>query len=120
MGESVWAPLGMLVAVVAILALAYGTTRLIASRGMPSLPGGGRDRRFQVLGQWNVGRNERLLLLLLGERCLLLGVTASSVTLLLELTEEEARPWRETLEQRQNVGAPSFLEVLQKNLRGKK
>ncbi len=110
--------LGMLAAVAVILALAWWATRWIATRGVGSAFLGNQGAEFCVLRQITVGRAERLLLVRLGERCMLLGVTAASITLLKELNEEEAAYWmtpRETA-----ASAQSFLDVLKDNLKKKK
>jgi len=118
MPENVWALFGMLAAVGGILVLAYATTRLVAGGKLFRLPGNG-ENRFRVLAQLNLGKSERLLLVELGERCLLLGVTAYSVQSLLELSPEEAAQW--TAERETGAApAPGFLEALQKNWQRKK
>lgn len=106
----------MLATVGVVLVLTYVATKWIAARGLPGVPGGHGNGSFQLLGQMSIGRNERLLLVQVGTRCLLLGVTANAVTCLLELTEEEVRQWQQESE----YAPPSFLETLQKNLRRKK
>ena len=90
--------LGMLLAVVAILALAWWVTSLIARQGTLALPGlavAGSASDFCVLRQIPISRTERLLLVRLNQRCLLLGVAQGGVTLLAELTEEESQTWLE-------------------------
>ena len=116
-----WSLLGVLAVIVLILYLAYFATRWI---GTHSAPGGAGALRaggaggLRILGQLGVGRNERLVLVRLGERCYLLGVTEHQITLLRELDGEEAAPW---LAQRESmVAAPGFLEVLGETLRRKK
>lgn len=110
--------LWMLVAVVVVLALAYLATRWISTRGIGSIMGAGSGGGFCVLRQIVVGRGERLLLVRLGERCLLLGVTAGGISLLKELEPEEAEGWLRP-GQEQN-GPPSFLDVLRENFKKKK
>ena len=90
--------LGMLLAVVAILALAWWVTSLIARQGTLALPGlavAGSASDFCVLRQIPISRTERLLLVRLNQRCLLLGVAQGGVTRLAELTEEESQTWLE-------------------------
>lgn len=90
--------LGMLLAVIAILALAWWVTSLIARQGTLALPGlaaGGGAGDLCVLRQIPVSRTERLLLVRLNQRCLLLGAAQGGVTLLAELTEEESQAWLE-------------------------
>ena len=116
-----WSLLGVLAVIVLILYLTYFATRWIGSRGVPGgagtlLAGGAGDLR--VLSQLGVGRNERLVLARLGERCYLLGVTEHQITLLRELDGEEAAPWLAQSES--TPAAPGFLEVLSETLRRKK
>ena len=120
MDHPFWSLLGVLAVVVLILYLAYYATRWIGMHGAPG--GGGAFRaggaeRFRILGQLGVGRNERLVLVQAGERCYLLGVTEHQITLLRELTGDEAAEW---LAQSESASAPGFLEVLGDALRKKK
>lgn len=108
--------LWMLAAVAAVLVMAYLATRWISTRGIGSVMGGGSGGDFCVLRQIIVGRGERLMLVRLRERCLLLGVTAGGITLLLELEPEEAEEW---LRPKPNA-VPSFLDVLRENFKKKK
>lgn len=88
--------LGMLLAVIIILFMAWWVTSLIARHGISGLPGvaaGQNANELCVLRQIPVSRNERLLLVRLHDRCLLLGAAQGGVSLLTELTEAEAEPW---------------------------
>ncbi len=120
MPQNILTLLGMLVAVAAVLVLAWATTRWIAKRGMGGRfaagPGSGR---FHVLRQLNLGQGERLVLVRLGERCLLLGVTQRRISLLHELSETEAEEWLSETEG-ESAAPPSFWEALQKNLSRRK
>lgn len=110
--------LWMLLAVVVILVLAYLATRWISTRGIGSIMGAGSGGDFCVLRQIVVGRSERLLLVRVGERCLLLGVAAGGISLLKELEPEEAADWLKP--KQQSNGAPSFLDILRENFKKKK
>ena len=88
--------LGMLLAVIVILVMAWWVTSLIARQGVTGLPGlmaGQNANELCVLLQIPVSRGERLLLVRLHNRCLLLGTAQGGVSLLAELTEAEAEPW---------------------------
>lgn len=116
---SVASLLGMLLTVVIVLALAYWCTRFVARRGLPGITGSqaGGDK-LQVLWQMGVGKDQRLLLVRLCKRCLLLGVTAGGISVLTELTEEEAAAW---LQKREEAAqAPKFLDILRDSLPKKK
>ncbi len=120
MDHPFWSLLGVLAVVVLILYLAYYATRWIGMHGAPG--GGGAFRaggaeRFRILGQLGVGRNERLVLVRLDERCYLLGVTEHQITLLRELEGDEAAQW---LAQGDVPEAPGFVEALNRSLRKKK
>ena len=116
-----WSLLGVLAVIILILYLAYFATKWI---GTHSVPGGAGTLRtggtgdFRILGQLGVGRNERLVLARLGERCYLLGVTEHQITLLRELDGEEAAPW--LAQDDSTPAAPGFAEVLRESLRRKK
>ena len=85
--------LWMLVCVVLIIGLAYWFTRNGAGRG--TFGGFQAGRQMEVLDQLPLGRDQRMVLARAGGRFLLLGVTPSGgITLLAELTEEEAASWR--------------------------
>ena len=119
--ESVWSLLGMLAVVIGILVLAYFATRWIgtySTRGAVRRNLSGGEGAFSVLAQLSVGRSERLLLVRLQDKCLLLGVTQNSITMLRELDETEAQAWLAE-EDGKRSAAPSFVDVLKENLRKK-
>ena len=87
--------LGMLAAAILVLLLAYAAARLAGRYGTAGAMGTPMRGELCVLSQVPVGRGERLVLVRVHERCLLLGTASGGVTLLAELTEEEARPWLE-------------------------
>ncbi len=111
--------IGMLVTVILILFLAYWVTKFIGQKGLPGWARGmqGQDE-LQILWQLSLGKGERLVLVRLHRRCLLLGVTGGGITVLTELEEEEAARWLQ--KQEKVTEAPSFLEVLKNNLPKKK
>ena len=79
----------MLVCVLAVIVLAWLFTRYVAGRGGMIGPPGGSER-FKVLSRLSLGREQSAVLVKAGEKYLLLGVTPSEITLLKELTAEEA------------------------------
>ncbi len=107
----------MLFVVALILVLAYVATKWVAGRsvGISGFSRAASSGKLQILAELPVGRNERLVLLRLMDRCLVLGVTASQITLLRELEGEEAAEWFQD-----NPQKPTFLEAIQENLRKKK
>lgn len=117
--ENVLPLLGMLAMVALILVAAHYTTKWIALHGTSGLTVARGDERFRVLRVVSLGKDGQAALLQAGDRCLLLGVTPNSVTLLRELDEAEAAQWisGETAEA---AAPPSFLEALQRNWSKKK
>ncbi len=120
-GGNVMALVGMLATVAGVLALTYFATRWIAKRGAPRgvRPGTGGGGGLELLGLLSLGRDERLALVRLGERCMLLGVTAGRIELLRELTAEESAAW---LAGQKDVPTPppSFLEAVKRELSKRK
>ena len=110
--------LWMVVSVVVIIGLAYWFTRYVAGRGgmgafAPLRAGEG----LELLAQLPLGRDQRLVVAQAGERCFLLGVTASGISLLAEFTEEEAALWRDQSGAVKKRETPSFREALDTVLR---
>lgn len=108
----------LLVCVVVIVVLAYLFTRYVGGRGgvMPGLSGG--TERFRVLARVSLGREQSAALVRAGERYFLLGVAPSGISLVAELTEQEAEaicppPAGQT-------APPSFTEALRTVLKQKK
>ena len=119
MPQGVLSLLGMLLVIGVVLALAYWCTRLIGRQGIPGMPrSGGQAGNMALLWQHNVGRNERLVLVRVHSRCLLLGVTGASIQVLTELSEEEAKLWLE--EGPPESVMPNFAQVLRANFPKKK
>ena len=98
--------LWLIICVVLIVGLAYWFTRYVAGRGMLGGLSGGR--RLEILDQLSLGRDQRILLARAGERYLLLGATPSGISLLAELTAEEAAAWQKPPEEGER---PSFPEA---------
>lgn len=84
--------LGALAVVAAVLALAYLATRCIAGGlGQPGVQLAGRH--LVPIEQLSLGKDQKLLLVRLEERYLLLGVTPGGITCLKELSREETAAW---------------------------
>ncbi len=111
--------LGMLVAVAAILFAAYFVTKWIAAWSAPGFTAARGDERLSVLGRISLGRDGQAVVLQIGERCLLLGVTPANISLIRELDEDEAAQWISG-EAQEKIAPPSFLEALQRNWPKKK
>ena len=107
LGDSTLASfLWLIVCVVLVIGLAYWFTRYVAGRGLLGGMAGGRG--LAVLDQLSLGRDQRVILARAGERYLLLGATPAGITLLAELTAEEAAAWQAPPEDGERV---SFKEA---------
>ncbi len=120
-GGNMMALIGMLVTVAGVLVLTYFATRWIARRGAPRgmLPGTGGGGGLELLCLLSLGRDERLALVRLGERCLLLGVAAGRIELLCELTAEESAAWVAG-QASGTTPPPSFWEAVKRDLSKRK
>ena len=99
--------------VVAVLVLAYAFTRFVAGRA------GGRfhyrGRRITVLEQVPVGRDQKILLVKLGEGFYFLGSAQGTISCLTQVSPEEVERWRlEDEAQSQTAASLGFREALRK------
>ena len=78
----------------------------------------GGAEHFRVLERLPMGREQSVALVQAGERYFLLGVTASNVSLIAELTQEEAQTLRPP--RPDQPAPPSFGEALRTVLKQKK
>jgi len=81
----------LLVCVLAVIALAYLFTKYVAGRNGSFLGARGGTDQFKVLSRLPLGREQSLALVQAGERYLLVGIAPSGVSLVAELTQEEAQ-----------------------------
>ena len=115
--SSLFSLIWLLVCVLVIVVLAYLFTKYVAGRGgMVGVSGG--SERFRVLARLPLGREQSAVLVKAGEKYLLLGVTASEITVLKELTPEEAEAVYAISPDQ--PAPPSFGEALRNVLRQKK
>ena len=115
--SSLFSLVWLLVCVLVIVVLAYLFTRYVAGRG-GTLGVSGGSERFKVLARLSLGREQSAALVTAGEKYLLPGVTPSEISLLKELTAEEAEA-AYALPPGQPV-PPSFGEALRAILKQKK
>ena len=108
----------VLVCVLVIIVLAYLFTKYVAGKGGLLGPGGGTDQ-FKVLTRLSLGREQSLALVQAGERYFLLGVTSAQVTLVSELSQEEAQALYPSPSD-PGAAPPSFSEALRTVLKQKK
>ena len=112
-GSLLWA----LLVTCVILALAYWFTKRVVGR--TALGGRMRGRHLTVLEQITVGKDQKLLLVRMGERLYVLAATPGGVTTLQELSEEEAAPW--LTQDPPNTGASDhFVQALRRVLEQRK
>ena len=119
MGSALLSLVGALAVIGAILVLAYYATRLLALRVPKGFAMARGERHMQVLEQMPVARDQKLMVVQVGQRFFLLGATANNIQPLAELTPEEGQQWHQGPEE----GAPpSFREALLSQLKkqGKK
>lgn len=110
--------LGMLLTVALVLLLAWLVTRYLAGRGAGwNLPLG-KKAQMKILEQLPLGRDQRLVLVRVGERVFLLGITPKDISKLDELSEEEAARWaEENGDGSAERPAAGFRELLQETLK---
>lgn len=117
-GNSLLSLAWLLVCVAAIIVLAYLFTKYVAGRGGGMMGLSGGTQRFKVLCRLSLGREQSVALVQAGERFLLLGVAPSGVTLVAELTAEEAEAI--TAPVPGQAEPPSFGEALRNVLKQRK
>ena len=110
--------LWMLICVVVVIVLAYLFTRFVAGRG-GAIGLSGSNGQFKVLARLSLGREQSAALVKAGERYFLLGAAPSGITLLAELTAEEAAEISPPPDPDQPA-PPSFGEALRTVLKQKK
>lgn len=119
--EEILSVLWVLVCTVAVLALCYYVTRRLTrlpalSRYAGEIP---REGRLEVLARVPLGKDQSLVVAAVGKRCFLLGCAAGSVSLLTELTEEEAAAWTARREEKNSTEQRSFRDAMSELLKQK-
>ena len=116
--DSPWVSLlGMLIAIVVVVGLAYWFTRLVGKGRIPTFGMSRRDENLSVLAQMQIGKDQRLAVVQAGERYLLIGVTAQNISLLTELTAEEAARWLPERKEEGDGQPPTFKQAFMDSLR---
>lgn len=118
MPELLWS----LFVVAAVLVLAYLFTKYGAGR-LSSLGGGLRFRKgkMTILEQMPVGRDQKLLLVQIGDTVCLLGVAQGGITLLEKIPQETLDQWKQEEADQDEAGPKlSFQEALKKVLEQRK
>ena len=115
--SSLFSLVWMLVSVLVIIVLAFLFTKYVAGRGGMRGAAVGSER-FKALARLSLGREQNVVLVKAGEKYLLLGVTSSQITVLKELTQEEAEAIY--VQPPDQPTPPSFGEALRTVLKQKK
>lgn len=109
--------LGMCLCVALILYLAYLFTRRISMGNLGgSMTSHGHMRLYDRLP---LGQNKAVIVVRVGLRWLVLGVSGEQITLLTELSEEESRIWRQAKQTNDEVSVPKFSDIISDVLRKK-
>lgn len=103
--------------VVLVLILAYVFTRFVVGRASGRWTSGG-GQKIRVLERVPIGKDQKLLLVQLGEEYQFLGVTSGMVTCLRRVSEEEAMRWQQ--EEAKKPQPMSFQESLRQVLEQRK
>ena len=119
--EEILSVLWVLVCTVAVLALCHYVTRRLTRLPALSRYAGGipREGRLEVLARVPLGKDQSLVVAAVGKRCFLLGCAAGSVSLLTELTEEEAAAWTARREEKNSTEQRSFRDAMSELLKQK-
>ena len=119
--EEILSVLWVLVCTVAVLALCYYVTRRLTRMPALSRYAGGipREGRLEVLARVPLGKDQSLVVAAVGKRCFLLGCAAGSISLLTELTEEEAAAWTARREGKNSTEQRSFRDAMRELLKQK-
>lgn len=122
MGEILLSLLWVLLCCAVVLGLAYWFTRHVVGKGGLGTLGVFRsDEQLQILRQLSLGKEQRVVVLRVGERVLLLGVTQSEISVLAECTPQEAETWfaeGETQAQQPLGFAETFKKALKQRVGG--
>ena len=110
-----------LLLIAAVLALAYVFTRWVAGRAAAGAGPVYRGRRLAVLEQINVGKDQKLLLVRMGETYCFLGAAPGGISCLRQVSPEELERWRQEREDGQDAPpAVSFRTALHRAVRHRK
>ena len=102
----------MIVCVVVVLGMSYWVTRFVAGRGL--LKGGfvrGGSGQIKVVEQYVLGRDQRLVVVQVGEKHYLLGITANNISMLSEVNWDPAKGLDEELLAQAGKERPTFREA---------
>lgn len=113
MAKGIITAIGTLIVVVLILYLAYVSTKFIG-RGVGIKA---RSGCMRIRDQIAMGRDRSVAIVQIGTRFFLVGITASQISLLSELEEEDLIPFQDP--EAEEKPYPDFKELMDKIGRGK-
>lgn len=67
-----------------------------------------KNDQLLVLAQTPIGKDQRLAVIRAGTRYFVVGITAQNISMLAELSEDEAALWQESRSGKEHVQAPAF------------
>lgn len=105
MWEDIAGLLWTILLIVVVLALAYVFTRFVAGRAAGGTGLRYRGRRLTVLEQVTVGKDQKLLLVQMGEKYYFLGAAPGGISCLEQVSPEEAERWKTEAESGQDTPA---------------
>ena len=109
-----------ILSIVVILGMAYWVTRLMAgNRTFRQLGGKRSGKQMEILTQLTIGRDQRLAVARVGKQYFLLGVTANQISLLSEISAEDAAAWEAPSEEGAEAQPPLFREAFMDVLKQK-
>lgn len=118
--DTIGALLWALLVTCLVLVLAYWFTRKVAGRLSTGRALRGQGR-FTVLDQVSLGRDQRVVLVRVGDAVYLLGVTPGGISRLGILPKDEAEPWLEQdAVKPRGDGSVSFVEALRRTIEQRK
>lgn len=120
MWDDIVSLLFVLLATCVMLVLAYCFTRYVVGRMVPG--GSWRSGHITILEQVAISREQKLLLVQMGEHVYFLGVAQGSITCLQEVPPEEVTKWQEQRMQAapQMPTMSAFQEVYRKMMQQRK
>ena len=107
-----------ILSIVVILGMAYWATRFVAGNRTLSQLGWKRgSKQMEILAQLTMGKDQSLAVARVGKQYFLLGVTANQISLLSEISAEDAAAWEEP--EGTEVQPPHFREAFMDVLKQK-
>ncbi len=114
MWDSILSLISSLIIIIAVLFAAYAFTKFLAGRlyaGQNTY----RTRRMKVLEQITTGKDQKLMLVQMGEQLYFLGVTSGSITCIERVSKEQASEWNDEDKQKQaQQSEMNFSDTLRK------